>query len=125
MCSCGVLEGIQVMQQLGSNGGICAHGKGELPLWPCQATGVLDEFASQGAELFERPQRRPFFGGVSDRVGTEHLQFPVEIVRHYGREHEGLIAGAGAGGNLMGLTFRWRKHSPSCRFSSMRENRAW
>ncbi len=77
------------MQQLGPNGGICAHGKGELPLWTCQATGALDDFASQGAELFEGPQRRPFFSGVSDRVGTEHLQFPVEIVRHYGREHEG------------------------------------
>ncbi len=59
------------MQQLGPNGGICAHGEGDLPLWMSQATGALDEFASQGTELLEGPQRRSFFGGVSDRVGKE------------------------------------------------------
>jgi len=116
MCSCSALQGIQVMQQLGSDGGICAHGEGELSLWTCQAPGALDEFASQVTELFEGPQRRTFFGGVSDWFGAEHLQFAIEIVRHHSREHEGLIAGPGAVRNVvyLGLGLEFGEDSLLC-----------
>ena len=58
------LEGIQIMQQLGSDSGIGARGESVPFLRPGQTGSALDRFAPQGAELFEHPQGHSFFVDV-------------------------------------------------------------
>ena len=74
------------MQQVRFDSRIGAHRQCEITLWPGQAAGTLDQLASHGAELFKTPQRCALFGGIALFRITEHLHFPVEIVRQYGRK---------------------------------------
>jgi len=94
------------MQQLGFHVRIRAHGERQLSLWAGQAACVLYDLASQSAELLKEPQRCALFGGVTLPFMTEHLYFPVEIVRQHGREQKGLVTSPGARGHVVHLCLR-------------------
>ena len=53
------------MQQLGFDSGVRAHGECQLPLWPGQLSGALDQLAPHGTQLFKALQRSALFGGVA------------------------------------------------------------
>ena len=80
------------MQQLGFNGGICAHRQRQLPLWSGQPARSLDQLAPQGAQLFKMPQRCTAFRRVARSGQTPHLHFPVEVVGQQRGEYINLIA---------------------------------
>lgn len=75
------------MQQLGFHGGVRAHGQRQGALGLGQATGALDQLV---AGLFM----------------TEHLHFPVEIVRQYRSQQKGSIPRLGADGYVVHLCVR-------------------
>lgn len=94
------------MQQLGFHSGVGAHGHRQVALRPGQTAGALDQFAAHGGKLLEAPQRRTLFGSMACFLMTQHLHFPVEIVRQHGRQQKSLVAGLGAGGDVIHLCLR-------------------
>ena len=101
-----MLQDIQILQQLGFYGGVSNHGESQLPLWPGQATGALDQLVAQCADLLDVPQRRTFFARVAFLLIAEHLHLPVVFMRQHSREQVDLVAGLFASGDAVHLCLR-------------------
>ena len=94
------------MHQLRFDSGVRTHGECQLPLWPSQPSGTLNQFAPHGAQLFKVPQQCAHFGGIAFFFKANYLHFPVEIVRQYGRERKGLVADSCTIGHIVYLHLR-------------------
>ena len=101
-----MLQPVQVMQQLGFGGCVGAHRQRKLALRFGQPSGALNQFATQGAQLLEAPQRHPPFRRTSLLLGRTHLHLPVQVVGQHGRDEIDLIARPISSGHIVHLCLR-------------------
>ena len=91
------------MQQLVSDLVVGADGESQHTVGSGDPSGSLDEGSPDGVELVEAPESRA--GGRGGSVGwlDGHLELAVEVVGEDGGEQVELVAGEGAGGDVVEL----------------------
>jgi len=75
-----VFESVEKTHDILSQGRIICDGQGQLPFWPCKASGPLQDVVAQRCQFFKVPYRRSSFAGSPSLRLCPHLKFPSQIM---------------------------------------------
>ena len=75
-----LFKGVEKTKEIASQGRIVCNGQGQFALWPCEASGPLQDVMPQRCQFFKVPQRSSPFGCSPSLRLCPHLKFPSQIM---------------------------------------------